>query len=85
VSSLVYPTTNSPQDDDIPINLDRKPVGGDRVFNGVLGGASAIVLVLLAAVVVFLCKYGFDAFRQGGFGLFTDPTWSPDTHHFGML
>jgi len=71
--------------DDIPIDLIRKPVGADRVFNGVLASASAIVLVLLAASVAFLCKYGFTALRQAGLGLFTDPTWSPDAHHFGML
>ena len=52
--------------DDVPINLMRKPVGADRVFNSVLAGASAIVLVLLVAVVVFLCKYGFAALRRGG-------------------
>ncbi len=71
--------------DDVPLNLVIKPVGADRVFNGVLAGASGFVLVLLAAVVAFLCAYGFAAFRQGGFGLFTDPTWLPDSHHFGML
>ncbi len=78
-------TLSPVESDDVPIDLNRKPVGADRVFNGVLGGASAIVLLLLAAAVAFLCKYGFAAFRQGGFGLFADPTWSPDTHHFGML
>lgn len=71
--------------DDVPINLDIKPVGADRVFNGVLAGSSALVLVLLSAVVVFLCYFGFRAFREAGFGLFTDPTWSPDSHHFGMM
>ncbi len=71
--------------DDVPIDLIRKPVGADRVFNGVLAGASAIVLLLLTAAVAFLFKYGFSAFRQAGFGLVTDPTWSPDSHHFGML
>jgi len=71
--------------DDVPINLMRKPVGADRVFNGVLAGSSAIVLVLLVAVVAFLCVNGFAALRDGGLGLVTDPTWSPDAHHFGMM
>ncbi|HKI21497.1 MAG TPA: phosphate ABC transporter permease subunit PstC, partial [Isosphaeraceae bacterium] len=46
---------------------------------------SALVLLLLVAVVVFLCYYGFTAFSQGGLGLFTDQTWSPQSHHFGMM
>lgn len=78
-------TANPVGYDDVPINLMRKPVGADRVFNGVLAGSSAIVLVLLAAVVAFLCVNGLAALRSGGFGLITDPTWSPDTHHFGMM
>ena len=87
VSTLTSePTMTSPVVyDDVPINLMRKPVGADRVFNSVLAGASAIVLVLMVAVVVFLCKYGFAALREAGFGLVTDPAWSPDSHHFGML
>ena len=55
------------------------------MFNGVLAGASAIVLVLMVAVVVFLFANGFNAFHQAGLGLITDQTWSPDTHHFGMM
>jgi len=78
-------TSNPVAYDDVPINLDIKPVGADRVFNGVLAGSSALVLVLLSAVVVFLCYFGFRALREAGFGLFTDPTWSPDSHHFGMM
>ena len=75
------------RDDDVPINFNIKPVGADRVFNGVLAGSSALVLLLLAGVVVFLSWYGFKAFRESGWGpgLFTDPTWSPDSHHFGMM
>ncbi len=73
--------------DDVPINLKIKPVGADRVFNGVLAGASAIVLILMVAVVAFLFANGFAAFHQAkwGWDLITDQTWSPDTHHFGML
>ncbi len=76
---------NPVQHEDVPIDLMKKPVGADRVFNGVLAGSSALVLLLLAAAVAFLCSYGFAAARQAGFGLFTDLTWSPDAHHFGML
>jgi phosphate transport system permease protein len=80
-------TPNPVRDDDVPINLKIKPVGADRVFNGVLASSSALVLLLLSAVVIFLSWYGFDAFRESGWGprLFTDPTWSPDSHHFGVM
>jgi phosphate transport system permease protein len=86
--STMAPGLRTPQpvrDDDVPINLKIKPGGADRVFNGVLAGSGALVLVLLSAVVVFLSYYGFKALREGGLGLVTDPTWSPDSHHFGMM
>jgi phosphate transport system permease protein len=70
---------------DTPVNLLVKPSGPDRVFNGILAGSSGTVLVILAAMVAFLCYYGFHAFRLAGLGLVTDLTWSPDTGHFGML
>jgi phosphate transport system permease protein len=73
------------RDDDVPINLNIKTQGADRIFNGVLAGSSGLVLVLLAAAVAFLCYYGFSALGQAGFGLITDQAWSPDSHHFGML
>jgi phosphate transport system permease protein len=78
-----------PAHDDVPIDLNIKPSGADRVFNGMLAGSSATVLLILALVLVLLCVFGFDAFRQAGWGvhLFTDRTWSPEgAHpHFGML
>ena len=48
------------------------------------GRRQAIVLLLLAGTVAFLCKR-VSAFRHSGLPLITDPTWSPDQHHFGML
>ena len=77
--------TSGPAADDVPINLSRKPVGADRAFNALLAGASALVLVLLAAVVVFLVAHGWEALRLAGFGIVLDQTWSPDSHHFGMM
>jgi phosphate transport system permease protein len=71
--------------DDVPLSLKVKPTGADRVFNAILGGSSATVLLLLTAVVAFLCFYGYPALREAGFGLITDKTWSPDAHQFGML
>jgi len=72
-------------DDDVPIKLIRKPVRADRIFNGLLAGSSALVLMLLAAVVVFLFANGFQALRVAGLGLFFDQAWAPDAHHFGMM
>ena len=51
-------TSRPAADDDVPINLIRKPVGADRAFNALLAGASALVLLLMAAVVVFLVAKG---------------------------
>src|SRR6185437_6445192 len=84
-SDLIRP--GRPGHDDVPLDLMTKPVGGDRVFNGILAGSSAIVLALMVAVVVFLFAYGFHALRAAhwGIGLFDDPAWSPDSGHFGMM
>ena len=71
--------------DDVPVELHRKPVGADRLFNGVLASASAIVLILMVATVGFLIAKGWSALHQAGLGLITDQTWSPDSHHFGMM
>ena len=71
--------------DDVPVELHRKPVGADRMFNGVLASASAIVLILMVATVGFLIAKGWSALHQAGLGLITDQTWSPDSHHFGMM
>jgi phosphate transport system permease protein len=71
--------------DDQPRKLHIRPSGPDRIFNGVLGGSSAIVLLVLAAVVAFLCWKGFDAARTAGLGLFTDKSWDPDEHQFWIM
>ena len=77
--------SNPPDHDDVPINLLIKPAGADRVFNGVLAGSSAIVLVLLVAVVVFLCYNGFTAARQAGVRPLHRPDLVAQTGHFGMM
>ena len=65
-------------DDDVPIDLTKKPVGADRVFNGVLAGSSALVLLLLVAVVVFLVPGGGRPCDSAA-SPYVDQTWSPDT------
>lgn len=73
--------------EDVPLDLLVKPAGADRIFNGILAGSSATVLVLLAGVVAFLIYFGLPALRAAGFGLFTDKTWAPQNTpgQFGML
>ncbi len=86
--STIAPDLRTPpsvRDDDVPIDLKIKPTGADRVFNGVLAGSSGLVLLVMAAAVVFLISYGWDAAHLAGLGLILDPTWSPDSHHFGMM
>lgn len=77
-------TPRFPANDDVPINLVRKPVRGDRVFNGLLAGSSALVLFLLVGIVVFLFVHGWSALHTGGLGLFTDKSWNPDAHLFDI-
>ena len=70
--------------EEMPRKLVTKPSGADRVFNGLLAGSSATVLILLVAVVAFLGYHGWPALHRAGFGLLTDPTWSPDSGQFRM-
>src|SRR5579864_9315940 len=75
--------TSAP-DDDVPINLVRKPVPADRAFNGLLAGSSALVLALLVGIVVFLFVHGWTALHTAGLGLFSDKSWNPDAHSFDI-
>ena len=77
------PHVSAPQDD-VPIELDRGTTGADRVFRLALGTASAIVLAILVAVVVFLAVDGWAALKKGGLGFF-GTTWAPDLDKFGMV
>jgi phosphate transport system permease protein len=75
-----------PSDDrEIQRSLLVRPTGADRIFNGVLAGSSAVVLLILGAVVVFLFIKGYPALKEARFGLFTDNTWSPDSHKFWIM
>ncbi len=76
---------DSPAHHDTPLSLLTKPSKADRRFNGILAGSSGLVLLILVAMVVFLCYYGYAAFKSAGFGLITDLSWSPLNGHFGML
>lgn len=71
-------------DDDVPIELHKSDTGADRTFRLVLVGASAIVLAVLVAVVVFLAVDGWSAFTKAGTRLVTGTTWAPDLGRFDI-
>ncbi len=80
------PTTAATQPvDDVPITINRAVTRADKVFRFALASSSLVVLGILAAVVVFLTAYGWQALKAGGLGFITDPTWSPDSGHFGAM
>ncbi len=56
----------------------------DRVFNAALWTGGVIVLVLMAAVGVFLLVRSFDALKDAGFSFLTVSAWEPGAHHFGI-
>ena len=78
-------TSHRGPDGDVPRQLLRRPSRADRIFNGLLASGSATMLVILVGVVVFLCWKAYPAFREAGFGIFTDNAWSPDSHKFWIM
>ena len=69
---------------DTPIELHRSDSGPDRAFRLVLIAASAIVLAILVAVVVFLAVDGWSALTTAGTKLVTGTTWAPDLGRFDI-
>jgi phosphate transport system permease protein len=67
-----------------PLPLRVKDTGADLVFRRVLAVCSAVVLLLLASITLFLIVKGWPALREGGFHFFTGNIWSPDNHEFGV-
>jgi phosphate transport system permease protein len=82
---LTPPPVESHEVDDTPIHINRSVTRADRIFRFVLASSSLVVLLILAAVVVFLSVHGWSALMQGGIHFITDPTWSPDSGHFGAM
>ncbi len=80
---LTPPPVEAPPVDDVPIRINRTGTRADKAFRFALGSSSAMVLLILASVVVFLVAHGWQAMRIAGIKFFTDPTWSPQTGHFG--
>jgi phosphate transport system permease protein len=85
MTSFVGPTAIPDVAPETPIPLRPAEQGADRAFRVILTLCGATVLVLLAAIVVFLCVKGWPALREGGVGFFTGKVWAPDDHKFGVL
>jgi phosphate transport system permease protein len=83
---LAPPTPSDLQPvDDVPIVINRSATRADRIFRFALGSSSAVVLLILIAVVVFLTAYGWKALSTGGLHFITDSTWAPDHGKFGAM
>jgi phosphate transport system permease protein len=79
------PALPSAADPDVPLELGKTDTGADRIFRFALAAASAVVLFLLIAVVVFLAVDGAHALRVAGPKLFaTGSTWAPDAGRWSM-
>ena len=62
-----------------PIGTEHGPVrGGDRVFRGLSLGAGATVLLIMAAITVFLIYKSFPALRANTVNVLTFEQWLPD-------
>jgi phosphate transport system permease protein len=51
---------------------------GDRVFLGVSRGAGVLILVIMAAIAVFLVWKAIPAFQENSANFFTTSAWFPD-------
>jgi len=50
---------------------------GDRVFKGLAAGSGAILLIVMAAIAIFLVWKAIPAFTGNSGDLFTTQTWNP--------
>jgi len=75
----------SPVVDEQPITINRSVTRADRIFRFALAASGTIVLIILAAVVVFLAKHGWRAMTAGGLHFITDSSWSPDSGRYGAM
>ena len=59
---------------------------GDKVFKALAAGSSAILLVVMAAIAIFLVWKAIPAFTDNSGNLFTTQTWNPQGNPpvFGM-
>src|SRR5665213_3308454 len=70
--------------DDVPRVIEAERDRGDRVFRASSRAASALVLVLMALIFLFLLTRGWNALHRAGWGFFTRSQWSPEGGTFGI-
>jgi phosphate transport system permease protein len=64
---------------------DRPARWGDRVFRGLLRGAGATLVLLVAAILAVLAWQAGPALRAFGWRFLVTSTWDPVAEHFGAL
>ena len=59
---------------------------GDRVFRGLAAGSGALLLVVMAAIAIFLVWKAIPAFTDNSGNIFTTQSWNPQATppYFGM-
>ena len=59
---------------------------GDRIFKALAAGSGGLLLVVMAAIAVFLIWKAIPAFTQNSGNIFTTQTWTPQANppYFGM-
>ena len=50
---------------------------GDRVFKGLAAGSGGLLLVIMAAIAIFLIWKAIPAFTDDSGNIFTTQTWNP--------
>jgi len=70
-----------------PLALRRASTGHDRIFLGILYGASAIVLLIISGILLFLAWNGWPALHYSGLHIITSQHYAPTGTHpsFGLL
>ena len=60
-------------------------ISADRVYRAALGGAAALVFVVVALIVFEATRGAMLSLRTFGFGFLTSTAWDPVTEKFGAL
>ena len=74
----------SSAEDERPRTIVVRVTPADRVFRGVLTGAGFTVLVITAAILIFLVLRSIPAFRAVGIHFFTTSSWYISSNQFGI-
>jgi phosphate transport system permease protein len=70
--------------DDAPRRIVDRPTHSDRIFRNILRAAGLAVLVMTAAILLFLILRASTAFKAEGFRFFTTSTLNYATNQFGV-